>query len=236
MEHNQLIAELPQLEQMAAPERIALAKERRQQQLIRFLDYDRTHPAPRSRKQKLEFSPGIALLEATSRGDVQEVERLLKAGSDPNSHNEDGLTPLHQCAIDDNEKLVRLLLQYNADVNAKDTELWTPLHAASCCGYIDIVRLLIANGADLLAVNSEGNMPYDLCDVETTLDVIESEMAQRGITQDLIEEKRGEPEKQMLADMKIIRQKGEELDVRQPNGSTYVSYVIIQTNTKFALF
>jgi protein phosphatase 1 regulatory subunit 16A len=222
MEHNQLVAELPQLENMAAPERIALAKERRQQQLIRFHDYDRSHPAPRSRKQKLEFSPGIALLEATSRGDIQEVERLLKAGSDPNSHNEDGLTPLHQCAIDDNEKLVRLLLQYNADVNAKDTELWTPLHAAACCGYIEIVRLLIANGADLLAVNSEGNMPYDLCDVETTLDVIESEMAQRGITQELIEEKRGEPERQMLADMKILRQKGEELDIRQPNGSTYL--------------
>jgi ankyrin repeat protein len=225
MDHSQLISELPQLEQMAPVERIALAKERRQQQLIRFLDYDRSHPISRTKRQKLEFSPGIALLEATSRGDVQEVERLLKAGSDPNSHNEDGLTPLHQCAIDDNEALVRILLKYNADVNAKDTELWTPLHAAACCGYIEIVKLLIHNGADLLAVNSEGNMPYDLCDVEQTLDVIESEMAHRNITQELIEEKRGEPERQMLSDMKIIKQRDRgmaELEVRQPNGSTYL--------------
>uniref|UniRef100_A0A914Z6R5 Protein phosphatase 1 regulatory subunit 16A n=1 Tax=Panagrolaimus superbus TaxID=310955 RepID=A0A914Z6R5_9BILA len=230
MDHSQLISELPQLEAMAPVERIALAKERRQQQLIRFLDYDRSNPITRPKKQKLEFSPGVALLEATSRGDLHEVERLLKAGSDPNSHNEDGLTPLHQasyknfknCAIDDNENLVRILLKYNADVNAKDTELWTPLHAAACCGYIEIVKLLIANGADLLAVNSEGNMPYDLCDVEQTLDVIESEMAHRSITQELIEEKRGEPERQMLSEMKLLRQRGEPLDSRQPNGSTFL--------------
>ena len=35
-------------------------------------------------------------------------------------------------------------------------------------------------GADLLAVNSDGNMPYDLCEDGPTLDFIESEMAKRG--------------------------------------------------------
>lgn len=39
------------------------------------------------------------------------------------------------------------------------------------------------SGAELLAVNADGNMPYDICDDEATLDVIESEMASRGITQ-----------------------------------------------------
>ena len=72
MDHSQLVAELPQLEQMPAPERIALAKERRQQQLHKFLDYDRSNPIRSARKPKLEFSPGIALLEATSRGDAAE--------------------------------------------------------------------------------------------------------------------------------------------------------------------
>lgn len=68
-------------------------------------------------------------------------------------------------------------------------------------------------------------MPYDLCDVEQTLDVIESEMAHRNITQELIEEKRGEPERQMLSDMKMLRQRGEPLDSRQPNGSTFVCFL-----------
>ncbi len=34
--------------------------------------------------------------------------------------------------------------------------------------------------ADLLAVNADGNMPYDICEDEMTLDYIESEMAKRG--------------------------------------------------------
>lgn len=222
MDHAQLVAEFPEVERMAAIDRINLAKERRTQQLIRNNEYELRTPVPRSRNQRLKFSAGIALLEATSRGDIQEVERLLQSGSDPDSHNEDGLTPLHQCAIDNNEKLVRLLLLYNADVNAKDTELWTPLHAAACCGYIEIVRLLIASGADLLAVNTEGNMPYDICDDEHTLDVIESEMAQRGITQALIDERRAEPERQMLADMKLMHQRGDPMDVRMLDGSTFL--------------
>jgi len=34
--------------------------------------------------------------------------------------------------------------------------------------------------ANLLAVNADGNMPYDICEDEVTLDYIESEMAKRG--------------------------------------------------------
>ncbi|MFH4980813.1 hypothetical protein AB6A40_007522 [Gnathostoma spinigerum] len=117
---------------------------------------------------------------------------------------------------------MQLLLRHGADVNAEDTEQWTPLHAAACCAHIDIVRLLIANGANLLAVNADGNMPYDICDDEATLDVIESEMASRGITQAFIDEQRGAAEKQMLDEMKLLRQEGEALDIRQPDGSTFL--------------
>lgn len=36
------------------------------------------------------------------------------------------------------------------------------------------------SAADLLAVNSDGNMPYDLCEDDPTLDIIETAMANRG--------------------------------------------------------
>lgn len=36
------------------------------------------------------------------------------------------------------------------------------------------------SGADLLAVNTDGNMPYDLCEDEQTLDFLETAMANRG--------------------------------------------------------
>lgn len=35
-------------------------------------------------------------------------------------------------------------------------------------------------GADLLAVNADGNMPYDLCEDEATLELIEMIMAEQG--------------------------------------------------------
>jgi len=46
------------------------------------------------------------------------------------------------------------------------------MHRYNYCG--------IHSGADVLALNSDGNMPYDLCDDELTLDVIESAMAKQG--------------------------------------------------------
>ncbi|VDN50906.1 unnamed protein product [Dracunculus medinensis] len=222
MDHSDLIAELSEIEKMTPAERIALARERRRLQLKKWDDREKQMPPPLPRRPRLKFSAEVALLEAASRDDAAEVERLLLEGATPNSHNEDGLTPLHQCAIDNNEQILQLLLRYGADVNAQDTEQWTPLHAAACCAHIDIVRLLIENGANLLAVNADGNMPYDICDDEATLDVIETEMANRGITQAFIDEQRGAAEKQMLDEMKLLRQEGYPLDARQLDGSTYL--------------
>lgn len=81
---------------------------------------------------------------------------MLQKGVTPDATNEDGLTALHQCCIDDNEEMLRLLLEYGADVNAQDSERWTPLHAAATCAHLHLVRYLIARGANLLAVNADG--------------------------------------------------------------------------------
>lgn len=43
--------------------------------------------------------------------------------------------------------------------------------------------------------------PYDLCDDENTLDIIETQMANVGITQEYINECRNQPEITMLNDM-----------------------------------
>lgn len=53
------------------------------------------------------------------------------------------MTALHQCCIDDNERMMKLLLDYGANVNAEDSEKWTPLHAAATCGHLHLVRYLI---------------------------------------------------------------------------------------------
>lgn len=234
MDHSDLIEELPVIEKLTPAERIGIARQRRALQLLKWQEREKaagvlsnssaadgvTVHTLYERQPKISFNCSITLLEATARNDLEEVARLLTAGADPNSHNEDGLTPLHQCAIDNNEPMLQLLLENGADVNARDTELWTPLHAAACCGHAEIVRHLIDRGALLLAVNADGNMPYDICDDEYTLDLIESEMAKRGITQEDIDDERLSTERRMLEDMQDLRDEGGDLEYRDENGAT----------------
>lgn len=46
--------------------------------------------------------------------------------------------------------------------------------------WLYIYSVFVFSGAELLAVNADGNMPYDICEDDDTLDYIESEMAKRG--------------------------------------------------------
>ncbi|CAG7731836.1 unnamed protein product [Allacma fusca] len=234
MDHEDLIQELPSIERLTNQERLKLAHRRRLAQLKKYQQYEKDlgskknkmlqneqHKRARNKNgPRVKFRNSIMLLEAAGRNDVEEVRELLAAGVDPDVANEDGLTALHQCCIDDNEEMLKLLLEFGANVNAEDSERWTPLHAASTCGHLHLVKLLIASGANLLSVNAEGNMPYDICDEEATLDYIESEMAKRGVTQELIEEIRALPETIMLEDMKILSQNNGDLEFRDPDGAT----------------
>ena len=175
-----------------------------------------------STKRHISFENSVVLLEAASRNDMDEVAELLEHGITPDAANEDGLTALHQCCIDNNVEMLRLLLEYGANVDAQDSDKWTPLHAAATCGHLELVRILIDHGANLLAVNTDGNMPYDLCDDENTLDYIEAEMSKRGVTQELIDETRSATERQMLNDLMDLSKNGGDLEQPDEHGATPV--------------
>lgn len=231
-DHSELINEMSVLEKMSTQERLKLARKRRLQQLKKWGQREKEYSNKRKKADlaakkcskksdyKVHFVPSVMLLEAAARGDIEEVRRLLMLQVSPDSTNEDGLTALHQCCIDDSEEMMKLLIEFGANVNAKDSEQWTPLHAASTCGHLQLVKYLIAKGADLLAVNADGNMPYDICEDEMTLDYIESEMAKRGITQEMIDVTRAETERRMLAELKAIVESGEDIETRDHQGAT----------------
>lgn len=234
-EHSELVAEIAQVEKMSTPDRLKHAKKRRAQQLKRFANYEKQLEKDKSKKNKqsinnqrrqnkkrarVRFIHNIMLLESAARNDLEEVRKLLMSGVSPDVTNEDGLTALHQCCIDDSEEMLRLLLEFGANVNARDSEMWTPLHAAATCGHVHLCKLLIDKGAELLAVNADGNMPYDICEDEVALDYIESEMAKRGITQEEIDEKRLETEKKMLEDLKLRAKEGKSLETKDKNRAT----------------
>ncbi|KAL3275790.1 hypothetical protein HHI36_020534 [Cryptolaemus montrouzieri] len=225
MEHSDLIQEMPHVEQMPTQERLILARKKRNHQLKVWSQKEKeyskkSHKTKSSTKRNIYFSESVVLLEAAARNDIDEVRRLLLKGVSPDSCNEDGLTALHQCCIDNNEAMLSLLLEFGANVNAEDSEKWTPLHAAATCGYLKLVKVLINNGANLLAVNADGNMPYDICEDEQALDCIEGEMAKRGVTQQLIDETRASTERQMLSDLKQIAMNNGDLENYDIQGAT----------------
>ncbi|NXK01420.1 PP16A phosphatase, partial [Corythaixoides concolor] len=234
-EHPELVAEMPAVARLSTPERLKHAQKRRAQQLKKWAQLEKETQgmkvgAERKRRRKtsagrgkrVTFPASVRLLEAAARHDADEVRQLLQAGVSPDLGNEDGLTALHQCCIDDYGDVVAVLLDAGADANARDSELWTPLHAAATCGHLCLVQLLLQRGADLLAVNSDGNMPYDLCEDEATLDCIESAMAEQGITQEKIEEARAATERSMVREIRRLVETGADLDAPRGHGATLV--------------
>ncbi|XP_047420136.1 alanine aminotransferase 1 isoform X2 [Sciurus carolinensis] len=232
-EHLELLAEMPMVGRMSAQERLKHAQKRRAQQVKMWAQAEkeaqskkgngvqlRKEAAVREPQKQVVFPPSVVLLEAAARNDLEEVRQLLRSGVSPDLANEDGLTALHQCCIDDFREMVHQLLEAGADVNARDSECWTPLHAAATCGHLHLVELLIARGADLLAINTDGNMPYDLCEDEQTLDCLETAMANCGITQASIEEARAVPELHMLNDLRSLLHAGADLNDPLDHGAT----------------
>ena len=117
-----------------------------------------TSPAVASATPSLQ--PDVRLPEAVKRGDVAEVEALLRAHVPVNSAEGDGSTALHWAAYDNNLELARILLKARADVNAKTRlEGMTPLYMACQNGSAPMIELLLANGANANGANSMGTTP-----------------------------------------------------------------------------
>lgn len=237
--HEELVREMNKLELLSPRERLRRARVKREAQLKRWNQLENTKNKDKifkefsghfrklssnslslNKQKKLKFEDNACLFDAILQRDINEVKRLLNAGANANSCNQDGITSLHQCCINNLIDILEILIKYGADVNKSDNDLWTPLHAAATCGYIDVCRLLIKNNADLLSLNNDGNMPYDLCDDDKCLEFIELQMASKGITQEIIDKKRHEIEEIFLNDIKILSKREINSKLKEQNGCT----------------
>jgi ankyrin repeat protein len=107
-----------------------------------------------------EDSSETPLLLACANGSAGMVDRLLKAGANPNAATWAGKTPLMQCARTGSLEAVKALLSRGSDANAKDQrEGDTALMWAVAQKHVGIVRLLLEHKADVHTHTSNGFTP-----------------------------------------------------------------------------
>ena len=98
-----------------------------------------------------------ALSNAVFAGDIEAVTQYLASGSDVNTKDEEGATPLHYAVSEGHQEIVKLLIKKGADLNEKDMDGWIPLLYASAEGQVEVVDLLIAAGTDVNTKDRDGD-------------------------------------------------------------------------------
>ncbi len=115
----------------------------------------------------LKFSKGkrdnILVVKVAEEDDIETVKKLITAGTDANSRDHEGHTPLMQACRNQNVSLVSYLLQSGADPNLRSklgNSLFHVIAGVSGSGSIEqaqkIVTLLLSAGVDINAKSGRG--------------------------------------------------------------------------------
>lgn len=107
------------------------------------------------------------LINAVKADDVAAARRMLAAGADVNTRNEEAATLLMLASHAGNLPMVKILIEAGADVNASDASGWAPLMKAAYNadvkhGFADVVQVLIDAGANIEAPIGYGVRPLML--------------------------------------------------------------------------
>jgi uncharacterized protein len=116
------------------------------------------------------------LMMASQRGDLSQVQRLLREGAQVNQRNSDGQTALHYAVQCKNVLVVQTLIQAGADVNARRAGNVTPLMLSldMAFGQPDIALALIRAGADVNVADENGDTALIIATTESSSEVFES--------------------------------------------------------------
>jgi ankyrin repeat protein len=95
--------------------------------------------------------PSIELYLAVHRGDINQIERHIHWGTDLNTIDADGRTPLHVAARQGQTSVVKMLLKNGAKPELKDRWGNSALHAAIVAGRTQIADLLAEAGGEVEA-------------------------------------------------------------------------------------
>ncbi|CAB0039371.1 unnamed protein product, partial [Trichogramma brassicae] len=133
------------------------------------LSHDKYRPLQVNAKNN---SGAVPLLYALKQGRKKLTEILLRQGANPNSRNQNGMTPLHcVCAHSADVDLLRMFYDINEELhqtvhtNAKDKHGRTPLYLALHRDMRQMVKFLLMAGADPSIACGKGVTPlHVVCD------------------------------------------------------------------------
>ncbi len=118
--------------------------------------------------------PTVGLYPAIHRGDINQIERHIKWGTDIDQVDADGRRPLHVAAAQGEYVIARMLVKAGAELEALDRDGHTPLQVAILSARPRVAELLVKLGARY--------------DADALLDaVVDKGLAQRDIIRLLVE-------------------------------------------------
>jgi hypothetical protein len=101
-----------------------------------------------------ELSIYAGLHEAAAKGDVAEIERLIKEGEKPNIQDSRSRTPLHVAAYMKQAAAVRALLKAGANPNALDIDKYDIVTIAAVADDRETLKAALEGGASAKTITS----------------------------------------------------------------------------------
>lgn len=112
----------------------------------------------------------LFLPQACKYGLVQHLEHLLYYGADMNARNASGNTPLHVCAVNDQESCARVLLFRGADKNALNYANQNPHQVAVIAGNLRLAEIIknhkpedVGEFSNLLQQGTQQKIEFCIC-------------------------------------------------------------------------
>ncbi|KHJ48750.1 ankyrin repeat protein [Trichuris suis] len=103
---------------------------------------------------------------------LEEMQMMHARGDSLDIRDKGGATPLHAACANGYYSVAEFLLECGCWVHVRDNDGWQPIHGAACWAQPDLVELLVQFGADINVRTNSGETPLDLCEDETTRNVI----------------------------------------------------------------
>lgn len=193
----------------------------------------------------------VALLDASIRGDLPTVKRLLAQGLDPNTPDmrEDpwNVTPLMHAAGNGHQEVVKELLSAKAKVNLADKSFSgegggeTALHYAAANGHVGTAKLLLKAKADVNKVSRFSGSPLAVAVGKQQLEMVEL-LLENGAEPDLAGKETGWTPLHVAAfegffeSAKLLVTRGANVNTRDSGGQTPFMDAAHSSNVETAFF